>query len=387
MLLIESSRAAGRALLSGIANYARHHDRWVFFWTTAGLEKAWRGKISLDVDGIILRDVELVDEVLAKGIPAVVVGHSREEIPGAANVLTDSEAIGRIAAEHLLSCGFRHFAFCGFTNCSWSNLRKVCFTRFIAEAGFETRSYAVRAEATGSPSRIERNSIAKWLVTLPRPVGMMACNDDLGQELLEACKFAGLKVPEDVAVIGADNDEIVCGLADPPMSSVAINFERAGYEAAHALDALMHGEKRGTRRILVRASHVEPRRSTDIVALDNPHLRRALTFIRDHANEPVLVPQVAKTAGISRRSLEALFRNMLGRSVLSEIRRVRTAGIARLLVETDMPVSEIATQLGFEDAQHISRYFRQTQTLSPLAFRKEYGRKHAGVRALKTAHG
>jgi LacI family transcriptional regulator len=105
-----------------------------------------------------------------------------------------------------------------------------------------------------------------------------------------------------------------------------------------------------------------------------------LTFIRDHVNEPVLVPQVAKTAGISRRSLEALFR-MLGRSVLSEIRRVRTAGIARLLVETDMPVSEIATHLGFEDAQHISRYFRQTQALSPLAFRKEYGRKHSGARA------
>jgi LacI family transcriptional regulator len=167
MLLIESSRAAGRALLSGIANYARHHDRWVFFWTTAGLEKAWRGNISLDVDGIILRDVELVEEVLAKGIPAVVVGHSREEIPGVANVVTDSEAIGRIAAEHLLSCGFRHFAFCGFTNCSWSALREACFTRFILESGFETRSFAVRAEATGSPSRVERNSIAKWLLTLP----------------------------------------------------------------------------------------------------------------------------------------------------------------------------------------------------------------------------
>jgi LacI family transcriptional regulator, galactose operon repressor len=381
MLLIESSRAAGRALLSGVANYARHHGRWVFFWTAAGLEKAWRGKLSLDVDGVILRDMELVEDVLAKGIPAVIVGHSREEIAGAANVVTDSEAIGRIAAKHLLSCGFRHFAFCGFTDCSWSKTRQVYFTKYIREAGFETRSLTVRSEATGSPWRVERSSIAKWLLTLPRPAGLMACNDDLGQEVLEACKLAGLKVPDDIAVIGADNDEIVCGLADPPMSSVAINFERAGYEAAQALDALMHGGKRGSRRILVRASHVEPRRSTDIVALDNPHLRRALTFIRDHGTSPISVPEVTRSAGVSRRTLETLFRAVVGNSVLSEIRRVRTAAIARLLVETEMPVAEIASSLGFEDAQHIARYFRQTQALSPLAFRKEYGHKHSGLRA------
>ena len=141
MLLIESSRAAGRALLSGIANYARHHGRWVFFWTAAGLEKAWRGKLSLDVDGVIMRDMELVEDVLAKGLPAVIVGHSREEIAGTANVVTDSEAIGRIAAKHLLSCGFRHFAFCGLVDCSWSKTRQVCFTKYIREAGFEKCEY------------------------------------------------------------------------------------------------------------------------------------------------------------------------------------------------------------------------------------------------------
>jgi LacI family transcriptional regulator len=301
-------------------------------------------------------------------------------VAGAANVVTDSEAIGRIAAEHLLDCGFRHFAFCGFTRCSWSDLRQDCLEKFIRKAGFETRSFLVRAEAAGSPARVQRNAIARWLLTLPKPVGLMACNDDLGQEVLEACKLAGLSVPDDVAVVGADNDEIVCGLADPPMSSVAIQFERAGYEAARALDALMHGDPRGRRSILVRASHVEPRRSTDIVAVENPHLRRALTFIRDRANTAVKVPQVAASAGISRRSLEALFRDVLGRSVLDEIRRVRTARIARLLVETEMPVSEIAESLGFEDARHIARYFRHTQPLSPLAFRKRYGSKQSSFR-------
>jgi LacI family transcriptional regulator len=238
----------------------------------------------------------------------------------------------------------------------------------------------VQAELTGALWRVERESIAKWLRTLPRPVGLMACNDDLGQEILEACKLADLHVPDDVAVIGADNDEIVCGLADPPMSSVAINFERAGYEAAQALDDLMHGAKRRSRRIMVRASHVVARRSTDIVALENLHLRRALTFIRDHAASGISIPEVARAAGVSRRTLELLFRENVGGSILAAIRRVRTDRIARLLVETEMPVSEIAETMGFDDMQHIARYFRQTRALSPLAFRKIYGRKHSGSR-------
>lgn len=371
-------------MLSGIANYARHHGPWVFFWTPAGLQKGWIGDPSLDADGAILRDVELVEEVLAKKIPAVIVAHSRAEFPGAANVITDSEAISKMAADHLIGCGFRRFAFCGLIDTTWARLRQESFIKFIKQAGYSTETFAVHAEVTGSPWRTERPAIAQWLSTLPKPVGLMACNDDVGQEVLEACKLAGLSVPDDVAVIGADNDEIVCGLADPPMSSVAINFERAGYDAAKALDTLMRGGKSRSRRILVRATHVVPRRSTDIVATENPHLRRALMFIRDHAGPAIAVPGVARAAGVSRRSLELLFRNIVGHSILSEIRRVRTEKIARLLVETELPVSEIAQSMGFEDQQHISRYFRKTRNSSPLAFRKLYGPKHAVIRAKRT---
>lgn len=376
LLLIESSRAAGRALLSGVAEYARQRGPWEFFWTASGLQKAWRGKSNLAVDGVIMRDVELVEKILAKGVPAVIVNHSRAEIPGAVNVITDSEAIGRTAAEHLLGCGFKHFAFCGYVHCAWADMRQAGFSERVRLAGAQTHSFAVRAEVTGSPWRLQRGSLVDWLLRLPRPVGLMACNDDLGQEVLEACKLARLKVPEDVAVIGADNDEIVCGLADPPMSSVTINFQRAGYDAAEALDGLMQGKKSADRRILVRAGHVVSRRSTDIVAIDNPHLHRALTYIRDHSSAAMSVPEVVSAAGVSRRGLESMFRSVLGRSVLSEIHRVRSAGIARLLVETQMPVSEIAATLGFSDVQHISRYFRKNHPLTPLAFRRRFGREH-----------
>jgi len=160
----------------------------------------------------------------------------RSTHPGdASKGILDSEEISRMGANHLLNCGFRHFAFCGMLNSSWAQLRQDCFVKFITKAGYATDTFTVRAEVTGSPWHTERTAIAQWLSTLPRPVGLMACNDNVGQEVLEACKLAQLSVPDDVAVIGADNDEIVCGLADPPMSSVAINFEPAGYERRRRL--------------------------------------------------------------------------------------------------------------------------------------------------------
>lgn len=340
------------------------------------MQEGRRGELNLEADGVILRDVDLVEEVLGKGIPAVIFGHSRGEVEGVANIITDSEGISRLAADHLLNCGFRHFAYCGFTDCTWSELRERSFIRTVERSGFKVDTFAVRDQVTGTPWNAERAAIAKWLEGLPKPVGLMACNDDLGQEVLEACKLVRLAVPDDVAVIGADNDEIVCGLADPPMSSVAIDFEGAGYQAAQALAALMRGGRRRSRRILVRATHVVSRRSTDIVAQDNVHLQRALVFIRDHSGRSLAVPDVARVAGISRRTLELLFRNLVGHSILSEIRRMRTERIARLLVETSMPISEIAQALGFEDTQHIARYFRKTRAMSPLAYRKLYRHNH-----------
>jgi LacI family transcriptional regulator len=188
--------------------------------------------------------------------------------------------------------------------------------------------------------------------------------------------LSNLSVPDDVAVIGVDNDEVVCGLTDPPLSSVAVNFERAGYEAAHVLAGLMRGETAPS-RIVVSPTHIVPRRSTSLLAVGDPNLAKALRFIRDRAQESPSVEAVARAAGISRRAMEKRFRDSLGRSVLDEIRRVRTDQIARLLVETELPVAQIAERLGFADVQHIARYFRSAKAMSPVAFRKQHGRQSA----------
>ncbi len=374
VLLVESARAAGRALLCGIARYAQHHGPWSFYWEAGGLERASGSLENLEADGVILRDTDRLEEVLARGLPAVVVGHRHREIPGVANVVTSSQDIGRLGAQHLLSCGLRHFAFCGYQDCSWAELRHEAFRHVVTLARFDCTEFYVPAQATGVPWYEHRQAMADWLRTLPRPLGLMACNDDLGHEVVAAAKLANLSVPDDVAIIGVDNDEVVCGLTDPPLSSVAVNFERAGYEAAHVLAGLMR-KAAAPSRIVVSPTHVVPRRSTSLLAVEDLNLAKALRFIRDRVQESPSVEAVAKAAGISRRALEKRFRDSLGRSVLDEIRRVRTDQIARLLVETELPVAQIAEQLGFADVQHIARYFRGAKAMSPLAYRKLHGRR------------
>ncbi len=373
VLLLESSRGAGRALLRGFANYARHHGPWRFNWEPGGLNEIWPRLGRLDTQGVFLRDGKHIRKVLALGIPTVVVGHRKEDFPDAAHVVTDSESAGRLAAEHLLGCGFKNFAFCGPSRIRWSAARRESFQRCLKQPGRRVYFFNAPAEGGKISWRSEHVIMGRWLKSLPKPVGVMACNDDVAHHLVEACKAARLHVPDQVGIIGVDNDELVCELSSPAISSVAINFERAAYESARLLDEWMHGKKISLpARITAPATHVVPRLSTDILAVGDARLLKALRFIRDHARENVGVADVARISGLSRRAVENRFRQELGRSILDEIRRVRVDLIAQMLMETDLPVSDIARALGYENLQHIARYFRREKKMSLVAFRKRH---------------
>jgi LacI family transcriptional regulator len=381
VLLLESSRASGRALLRGVARYAQLRGPWSFYWEPAGLNRAWPVLKKAGVDGIILRDVGKLEEVVASGIPAVVVGHSRTEVPGLVNVVTDSEAIGRMAAEHLLECGLRHFGYCGLARSGiertpWSEQRAQSFAGRLAESGFGVEIFEPAEErkdrnsVPAPPLVRELEGIARWLKRLPKPVGVMACNDDRGQQVIEACRLAGLAVPDEVAVIGVDNDELICGFSNPPLSSVALNFEKAGYESADALQRMFSGRRPVSRKILVHPTHVVMRHATNILAVDDPLVAGALRVIREQCERPLLVAEVARAVAVSRRVLEKRFRAVLARSILSEIRRARVNRIAQLLAGTTQSIAEIAGQLRFDGPQHIARYFRAEKGLTPREFRR-----------------
>jgi LacI family transcriptional regulator len=376
ILLLESSRGSGRSLLRGFADYARHHGTWAFEWEPGGLNEIWPRLNKLDAQAIILRDGKDIEKVLALGIPTVVVGHHQEEYSGAAHVITDSAEAARLAADHLRGCGFKHFGFCGPSQFRWSEARRLGFQEHLARFGHPVDCFDARTDGTETTWGTQHRAMSHWLADLPKPVGIMACNDDYAQHLVAACHGAGLHIPDQIGIVGVDNDELVCELASPPISSVAINFERAGFESARLLDRWIRTGKIPTpSRINAPATHVVARLSTDVLAVEDPQLLKALRFIRDHARENIRVVEVARACGLSRRALENRFRWELGRTILQEIRRIRVNLIAQMLVETELPVADIAESLGYENLQHIARYFRKEKNLSLVAYRKQFGAK------------
>jgi LacI family transcriptional regulator len=252
----------------------------------------------------------------------------------------------------------------------WSFERGQSFQQSVAASGFVTHFYQQPKEPEKRTWENELTIMADWLAKLPKPVGLMTCNDDRAQQIIEACKIANLHVPEQIAVVGVDNDELVCELSEPPLSSVVLNAERAGYEAAELLDQLMAGEKMVGQTIWARPSRVVTRKSTDILAIEDKDVADAIRFIRENAKKAIQVDDVVRATAISRRVLEKRFRKEVGRSIFGEIKRNRTDLIARMLLETDWSVSQIALKSGFSNIDHFSRYFRQEMGIRPLAFRK-----------------
>lgn len=384
ILLMETSRAYGRSILRGIAHYCGTHSPWIFYrsapfyWGSTSKRRSLKALLKLDVDGVILREQrnrEQTEKLLSLGIPAIVAPYT-EPFSGLPNILTDDMTIGSIAAEHLLYRGFKHFAYCGFGQMYyWSRQRGVSFGQRVAEGGFETHYYEYEQPRTKAPHPWEKEQaiLIDWLKCLPKPVGLMACNDDRSQDVLEACKIARFAVPEQVAIVGMGNDDLICDLSVPPLSSVAVSAIKAGYEAAATLDKLMGGEKVTDHVIFVRPSRVVTRQSTDVFAVADRDVLDALRFIHTRAKKELIrVDDVLKVVPVSRRSLYERFARTLGRSVHHEIKRVRVDEFARLLVNTDLPISQIALRLGCSDMKNLARYFKKAKGISPADYRKRH---------------
>ncbi len=372
LLFVETSREFGRGLLHGIARYARLHGPWRVHRWTGALDSSLPEWKSLQIDGAIVRDVKAVEGLSRAGIPIIFAQHSKESYAPFPAIITESEAIGCLAAEHFLDRGFQNFAWCGFDDFVWSRKRAQYFAERLRRAGFAVSLYRQPAARKGRGVRNEQNLIAEWLRALPKPVAVMCCNDDRALQVIEACKQVNCEVPDHVAVLGVDNDVLVCDLADPPISSIALNTEGAGYEAARLLDSLMNGAAMTGQILLVRPTHIVTRLSTDILAVADGEVTAALRFIRRNANRLLQVDDVVEATNVSRRVLEKRFKAVLRRSVHQEIRRVRVHNIIQLLVGTDMSIADIARHCGFDSVAHIARYFREETGASLREYRKQH---------------
>lgn len=370
-LIMDAERQTEREFLLGITRYAAELGPWEFVYKP--LEYLYNSPVKLFVpeidncDGFIVRGKENLEKVLHFGKPIVFSGIRQETSLELATIVTDSQAIGRMAAEYLMELGVVDFAYCGFAGIEWSLGRSRSFAAALAEKHFKPEVFLISSDS-------DKKAFALWLEGLPRPSAVFACNDDCAMLVAETAKLSGIHIPEELVILGVDNDELICSLANPPLSSIDLSFERCGYQAAKALDEMMKAKKQTTVRITVKPIEICERQSTNIVMLHEETVSLALRFIQTHYQDPIQVQDVADNVGVSRRVLEKKFKKHLGRSILSEINRLRFDYIARLLLETNMTITEIAAKVKFSSPEHISRQFKNEKGFSPSEYRKLHSR-------------
>jgi LacI family transcriptional regulator len=292
-------------------------------------------------------------------------------------VLLDHETTGRIGAEYLLAKGFRELLFYTHSIEGRAVSRRESFRQATLAAN--AHFHELLWNHASVPGKSRQAWLAEGLSRIPKPFAVMAGNDHIATEVLEAAEQAELRVPQDVAVLGVDNDPLVSELTDVPLSSIDSARERAGYEAAALLDRLMRGEPAPAEPMLIPPGRVVTRRSTDVLAVSDPEVAKALIFIRDHFGDPITVDDVADASLLSRRHLQDRFLAATGRTVREAMMWQRIDHAKKLLTETRAKVQSIAHQSGFHRGEHMSKVFRQWVGMSPQQFRERYSadRYHA----------
>jgi LacI family transcriptional regulator len=370
------------AMLKGVSQYGRSHRPWAAFvddearaeqdsrWLRS---KTWHGVISRHTTSALVQGcaelnlplVDLNDTPLSPGVP---------------KIRPDNTAVGRLGAGHFIERGYRHFGFSGFPSAGWSCERRDGFIEALTRAGHHCDVFDV--EWPGDPIPFwdanQTTALAAWLRSLPRPAAIMASNDIRGLQVISAAQAAGLLVPEEVAVLGVNNDAIRCDLSYPPLSSVAPDAFQSGYHAAETLALLMAGRKPDAYDRRIEPLGAVARHSTDVLAIDDKNVAVALSFIREHACQGITVDKVLRHASLSRSQLEKKFRRHLGRSPQAEIRGIQVAKIRQLLLETDFPLKKIAEFTGFEHVEYLCVVFKRLTGDSPGRYRKKNQAKVKG---------
>ncbi len=390
ILLVDSGRASGRAMISGITKYIHVYGPWIFFpetsyyrmihsksggsvYSAPGKRELHRLLRSGKFHGILadIPDRVTARTLIPKGFPAVLIPGCElmQDFP---SLTCQAEQAGTMAAEYFLDLGFTHFAFCGYVRSVWSRIRLESFQQRLGAAGYSPHVHCQRSSTIKKFWEQELEDLVSWLRLLPKPLALWAFNDDFASIVVEACRILDLTVPDEVAVLGADNDEMICDLCNPPLSSIALNHEQVGYQMAELLHQQIRGRPLKQKTIQLRATHVVSRQSTNIQATRDTEVARALRFIREHSNRPLQVDDVLKIVAVSRRSLYDRFHRVLGRSIHAEIRKCRIELIARALVTTQDSIAQIAAHFGFGSSDHFSRYFFSVKHQTPLRFRNEF---------------
>ena len=379
ILLSDFAEEYGKDLLRGIARYSKDHGPWTFcrmpshYRDTIGIDGILSWAKEWKADGIIgqfYNDDEVSRFIDAK-IPVIAQDY-KERLQGIPNITGAYRETGRMAAEYFLKKGFKNFAFYGFRNIVWSRERAEGFQERVREAGYEVDLYERTDSSAVDLWHYKPSTLTRWLKSLPKPVALMSCDDNLGNHITEASRQMKIKIPDEIAVLGVDNDEMLCDLSDPSLSSIALDTEKSGYDAARLLQRMIEEKSAKFEDIIVRPTQVVSRVSTDIFASADKYIVDALKYIHENLDKNLKVNQVLKEVPMSRRSLEKRFVMTTGYPVYEYIYNKRIEKFTQKLLETDMTIFEIALDLGLSDSKNIARQFKQIKGLTPVAYRKKY---------------
>mgnify|MGYP001162612491 FL=1 len=373
-LVIETSNEYARGLLRGILRYQQEHEKW-----TIDLPEQHRRADpprwlrTYSGHGIIARieTKSIARAVQATQLPAIDVSSARElsTLPW---VETDDRKIAQLAVQHFLERGFRHLAFCGDGSFNWSRWRRDAFVAEAKKAGIHSLVFDVDDDSSGMTWPHARRRLMRWLVELPEPCGLMAAYDSLARRLIDLCAQASRRVPESIAILGVDDDPLLCQLATPPLSSIIPDSEGAGYAAAEQLDVIMSGKKMKRLDTLLPPLGIATRQSTDTFAVEDEDVSISAHYILAHACEGIQVDDVVKQTQLTRRALEKRFKDALGKTPHALIIETKLSKAERCLRETPLTLEQIATRCGFEYSEYLSVLFKKHRNMTPGVYRQQH---------------
>lgn len=378
ILLIDISEEYGKNLLTGITRYSKEFGPWLFckmplhYREDLSMEKVIKFAKEWEADGIIAHIYNNSDISKLKELNIPVIAEDfKERFTEIPNITGGYFETGQMGAKYFINKAYKNFAFYGFKDIVWSRERGEGFEDFIKKNGGTVHFFETNKIKSTELWHYKPSSLSKWLASLPKPIAIMACDDERASYVTEACKHSNIKIPEEVAVLGVDNDILTCNLSDPPLSSISLDTELGGYEAAHLMRLLITNKEQKPYDIIVKPIDVQTRQSTDICATTDEQIAKALLFIHQNIENNINVTDVLKKVAISRRALEKRFLDVTGSAVYKYICSLRIQKFTDKLLASKKPINEVAFESGFNDNKNLSRLFKQIYGCTPLQYRKE----------------
>ena len=378
LIISDFTESFAHKLLAGIVEYSRQKEQWIVrrmppeYKAQIGIQGVIRVAKEWDVNAVI-GQFEPTDDIglfAENGIVAIAQDYKKKftTIP---NITADYIGTGRMAARFFLERGFRNFGFFGMNDVCWSDERCDGFRREVEAAGFGDSFYSYRMQEIDMVWYYQRNRLREWLRMIPKPIAIMACDDNQGANLIEACHGIGIKIPEEVSVIGVDNDETLCSLGSTTLTSIQIDIEEGGRQTAALVERLVADPSAPAEDIVLQPVKIVGRMSTAAFATADQQILRALLFIHKNALKKISVSDVMAEAALSRRLLERRFKAVTGKTLYEYITDQKLKYFAEQLADTDEQVINIALSMGENDTKSISRRFKQLYGCTPVEWREK----------------